>query len=131
MPPVPKSLGARLRELRQARKLSMRALAARAKLKSVAFIADIENGFRNPSPKVLAHLAQALEVPLVELRVHDRRAPLQEIAELTEKDPAWAPAFRQIVDAAAAGHLTPGSLARLLASVSPDVHRQPTLPFGI
>lgn len=125
-----KTLGARIRELRQARKFSMRELAARSKLKSVAFIADLENGFRFPSVEVLANLANALEVPLVELRVHDRRAPLQEIAMLTEKDTAWAGVFRQIVDAANAGELTPKSLAKLLSSASPDVHRQPALPLN-
>jgi len=127
---APKSLGARLRELRQARKFSMRELASRARLKSVAYISDLENGFRNPSPEVLADLAKALEVPLVELRVHDRRAPLQEIAALTEKDPAWAAIFRQIVDAAAGGQLTPKSLGALLKSSAPDAHRQPALPLN-
>lgn len=127
----PKTLGQRIRELRKARGYSMRELTSRAKLKSVAFIADLENGYRNPSPAVLADLAAALGVPLVELRVHDRRAPLQEIAALTEKDTAWAAAFRMVVDAAAAGKLTPRQLTKLLEEGSGDVHRQPTLPLNV
>jgi len=130
MASAPKTLGFRIRELRKARGYSMRELASRAKLKSVAFIADLENGFRNPSPAVLADLAEALGVPLVELRVHDRRAPLQEIAALTEKDVAWAAAFRLIVDAAAVGNLTPRALTKLLDEASHDAHRQPSLPLN-
>jgi transcriptional regulator with XRE-family HTH domain len=117
----------RIRELRQARSFSMRELTLRSKLKSVAFIADLERGFRNPSPEVLANLAQALGVPLDELRAFDRRAPLQEIAALAEKDPGWAPAFRAVVDAAASGSLTPKKLQRLLDSTAPEAPQQPVL----
>lgn len=131
MATVPKSLGQRIRELRKARGYSMRELAARAKLKSVAFIADMENGYRNPSPSVLKDLAAALNVPLPELRAHDRRPPLQEIAELTESDPAWAAAFRMVVDAAAERKLNPKRLLKLLEENGGDAPRQPTLPFTL
>ena len=57
------TLGSRIRELRQARGYSMRELTSRAKLKSVAFIADLEKGFRNPSPEVLVNLAAGLACP--------------------------------------------------------------------
>lgn len=126
-----KTLGERIHELRLARGYSMRELTARAKLKSVAFIADLEKGFRNPSPEVLVNLAAALGVPVVELRVHDRRAPLQEINALVEKDAAWADAFRQVVDAATAGRLTPRGLAKLMETTAPDLHSQPSFPFHI
>ncbi len=109
----------------------MRELAARAHLKSVAFIADLERGFRNPSPDVLKNLAAALNVPLNDLRAHDRRAPLQEIATLTEKDAAWAPAFRAVVDAAASGKLTPKQLQKLLELSPEDIPRQPTLALNL
>jgi transcriptional regulator with XRE-family HTH domain len=123
------TLGSRIRELRQARGYSMRELTTRAKLKSVAFIADLERGFRNPSPEVLANLAIGLGVPLDDLRAHDRRAPLHEIAALAEKDAAWAPAFRAIVDAANAGKLTPRKLQKLLESPAstPESTQQPVL----
>jgi transcriptional regulator with XRE-family HTH domain len=120
------TLGMRIRELRQARGYSMRELTTRAKLKSVAFIADLERGYRNPSPEVLANLAAGLGVPLEELRAYDRRAPLHEIAALTEKDPAWAPVFRAIVDAANAGKLTPKKLQKLLETpANPEPVTQP------
>jgi transcriptional regulator with XRE-family HTH domain len=108
------TLGSRIRELRQARGYSMRELTSRAKLKSVAFIADLEKGYRNPSPEVLANLAVGLGVPLEDLRSFDRRAPLHEIAELAEKDAAWAAAFRAVVDAANSNKLTPKKLQKLL-----------------
>lgn len=126
-----KTLGNRIRELRKARGYSMRELTSRAKLKSVAFIADLENGYRNPSPAVLGDLAAALGVPLGELRAFDRRAPLQEISTLVEKDSAWAAAFRAVVDTAAAGKLAPRQLIKLLEERSEDVHRQPTLPLNV
>lgn len=107
------SLGKRIRELRQAKGLSMRELAAGAKLKSVAFIADLEKGFRYPSPEVLANLAASLEVPVGQLKIYDQRAPLHEIRELNDRDPEWASALRQLVDAANRG-LTPRGLIHLL-----------------
>lgn len=108
-----RTLGEMIREMRLARRLSMRELAARAKLKSVAFIADVERGFRNPSPEVLANLAKALEVPLQDLRGLDHRAPVQEIRDITEQNPQWAMAFREVVDRADKG-LTPAQLIDLL-----------------
>ena len=120
------TLGSRLRELRKARGYSMRELTTRAKLKSVAFIADMEKGFRNPSPDVLVNLAAALGVPLDELRSHDRRAPLAEISALAAKDPAWAAAFRAVVDAGNAGSLTPKKLLKLLETAAPNAPLQPS-----
>lgn len=120
------TLGTRIRELRQARGFSMRELTSRAKLKSVAFIADLEKGYRNPSPEVLVNLAAGLGVPLEDLRAHDRRAPLHEISALAEKDPAWAAAFRAVVDAANSSKLTPKKLHKLLeGGPTPDSSQQP------
>jgi transcriptional regulator with XRE-family HTH domain len=121
------TLGSRIREIRLARGYSMRELTTRAHLKSVAFIADLEKGFRNPSPEVMANLATALGVPLDELRSHDRRAPLQEISALAEKDTAWAAAFRKVVDAAHSGKLTAKKLQALLEGQGTPAPDQPTL----
>ena len=65
------SLGERIKTLRTENGLSMRALAQGAGLKSVAFVADLERGFRHPSPEVLAALAKALNQPLESLRRYD------------------------------------------------------------
>lgn len=120
------TFGAKIRELRQSRAMSMRDLALRANLKSVAFIADVEKGFRNPSPEVLADIAKALETPLAELRAFDLRAPVQEIRDITERDPEWAMAFRKVVDCAGEG-LTPRGLMNLLQSAAPD-SQPPLIP---
>lgn len=104
------TLGERIKELRLGRGLSMRALAHGAGLKSVAFVADLEKGFRHPSPDVLAGIAQTLGVAVDELRGFDQRAPVAEIREMTERNPAWAVAFRRVVDAAERRGLTPDNV---------------------
>lgn len=108
------ALGSRIRELRKTRQMSMRALAQATGLKSVAFVADLERGFRNPSPDVLAALARALDQPLDSLRRFDHRPPVQELRALTEENPAWAAALRRIVDAARSQEITPEDLVRIL-----------------
>jgi transcriptional regulator with XRE-family HTH domain len=110
----PPTLGERIKELRLARNLSMRQLAAGAGLKSVAFVSDVERGFRHPSIEVLTGLAASLDVPLSELRGLDQRAPVEEIKTLTERDPDWAMAFRSVVDAASTGGMTPEQLVRMM-----------------
>lgn len=107
------TLGERIKQLRLDAGLSMRALAEKAGLKSVAFVSDVERGFRNPSPEVLAAFAKALEVSLDDLRGYDHRAPVQEIRDITEKNPAWAMAFRRVVDAAESG-VTPEQIIAIL-----------------
>jgi Predicted transcriptional regulators len=113
-PPITSPLGERIKRRRAELGLSMRALAQAAGLKSVAFVADLERGFRNPSPEVLRDIAKALDIPLDELRNLDRRAPVQEIRAITERNPAWAAAFRRVVDAATDGEVTPDQLVELL-----------------
>ena len=109
-----KTLGEAIRELRQLRNMSMREFAKKAGLKSVAFIADVERGFRNPSADVLEQMAKALGVPLHHLRGYDQRAPVEEIRSITEKNPQWAMALREVVDRAGRGDLTPSALMDLL-----------------
>jgi len=92
----------------------MRALAHGAGLKSVAFVADVERGFRHPSPDVLASLAKALNQPLDSLRRYDLRPPVAELRALTARQPDWALALRKLVDAAQSGRLTSEQLIRLL-----------------
>jgi len=108
------SLGSRIKKERMKLGLSMRALAHRAGLKSVAFVADVEKGFRHPSPDVLENLAAALSLPVVELRELDRRAPVREIRDITEKNPEWAMAFRRMVDAANEGAVTPRNVIQFV-----------------
>jgi transcriptional regulator with XRE-family HTH domain len=92
----------------------MRALALKAGIKSVAFIADIEKGYRKPAPENLERLAQALETPLEELRELDDRAPVSEIRRLVEENPEWAMAFRKMVKEAQSSNLTPRGLVKMI-----------------
>jgi len=108
------SLGERIKTLRLERGLSMRALAQGAGLKSVAFVADLERGFRHPSAEVLAALARTLNQPLESLRRYDLRPPVHELRALTIKDPNWALALRKLVDLTQSRGLTPDDLIRLL-----------------
>jgi transcriptional regulator with XRE-family HTH domain len=108
------TLGERIKALRLEKNLSMRALAELAHLKSVAFVADVEKGFRNPSPEVLTAFARALDIQPSELRDLDSRAPVQEIRNITEENPEWAHAFRRVVDAAKQGDVTPDNIIAFL-----------------
>jgi transcriptional regulator with XRE-family HTH domain len=108
------TLGERIRQLRLEKKLSMRALALKAGIKSVAFIADIEKGYRKPAPENLERLAQALETPLEGLRELDDRAPVSEIRRLVEENPEWAMAFRKMVKEAQSSNLTPRGLVEMI-----------------
>jgi len=116
--PPSKTLGDRIRELRREHGYSLRELAARARLKSPAFIADLERGFRFPSPEVLINLADALAVPPQDLQYYDRRPPIHEIRELAEKNGAWVPALRKLVNCAVAGSVSASELDDFLESPS-------------
>lgn len=103
----------------------MRRLAEAAGLKSVAFVADVERGFRNPSAEVLAALAEALNQPLDALRRYDLRPPVTELRQLTAKNADWALALRKLVDAAQSRQLTPEGLIRLLEKPGGPATRAP------
>ena len=61
-----RSLGLRVRQLREARDLSQEALGEKAQLDQT-YISGIERGVRNASVVVLARLAGALKISLAEL----------------------------------------------------------------
>jgi transcriptional regulator with XRE-family HTH domain len=98
-----KTLGARIRELREERDLSLRELGAafvspsRPKGLTAAFLSDIELGRRYPSDEVLAKMASILGVSKEELRRHDARLPVEELRRLAETTPAYGVAFRQVI----------------------------------
>jgi transcriptional regulator with XRE-family HTH domain len=62
-PTVDREVGARIRQLRRARGLSLETVAGAASL-SVGFLSQIERGLSSPSLKALAALADAFGVPL-------------------------------------------------------------------
>ena len=90
------NLGQYIRELRGERDLSLREFAKNLG-RTAPFISDIELGRRYPSEKVLAEMAQILQVGIEDLKRHDTRPPLEEIKRITEANPRYAMAFRTVI----------------------------------
>ena len=91
-----KTLGQRIRERREELDLSLREFAKQLKC-SPPFVSDVEHGRRFPSEPMLEEMARLLTLDVTELKAHDPRAPLDEIKRMTERDPAYAFAFRTLV----------------------------------
>ena len=92
-----KTLGERIRELREAKDMSLRELAAAIEV-SPAFMSDVELGRRYPSDKHLAALATALETSAAELSQYDTRPPIQEFRRMTTSNPEYGFAFRRMIN---------------------------------
>jgi transcriptional regulator with XRE-family HTH domain len=92
-----KTLGERIRELREKRDLSVRELAKKIGV-SAPFLSDVELGRRHPSDDVLKSIAAILETSFEELHKHDSRPPVQELRRMAASDPAMGFALRQVVD---------------------------------
>jgi transcriptional regulator with XRE-family HTH domain len=102
-------LGAKLRELREQRDISLRELARRVDT-SAAHISDIELGRRFPSDELLEKIAAVLSVPVEELEKYDHRAPIEELRRLAHSNPAFGFAFRRMIDEG----VTPEELIQLV-----------------
>lgn len=92
-----KTLGQRIRELREEKDLSLRELAKEIYV-SAAFLSDIELGRRYPSDKILLSIAKKLGTSAEELRTYDTRAPIEGLKRLASADPKYALAFRKVID---------------------------------
>lgn len=90
-------IGPFIRKRRDELDLSLRELAKKLEC-SPAFISDIELGRRHPSDKVLVEIAKILKVKVEDLRKMDVRPPIDEIKRVTQDDPAFALAFRTVID---------------------------------
>src|SRR2546430_1056572 len=108
-----KSFGQRVAELRNAKALSMRELAALVKI-SAAFVSEIENGARYPSEDVLPRLAAALGTTVADLKSYDHRPPTKEIQDLVDSDPRFGFAFRKMVASVRDLGLSPSGVERLV-----------------
>lgn len=64
--PVLRTLGLRLRQLREARGLTQEQLGEKAELDQT-YLSGVERGIRNPSVVVLSRLAKGLKLSLSEL----------------------------------------------------------------
>lgn len=104
-----KTLGERIRELREEKDLSLRELAKKVGGLSAAFLSDVELGRRYPSDKVLADMARALGTTVEELRRYDTRPPVDEIKRLSTANPTYGFAFRRVV----ASEVPPEELIKL------------------
>ena len=93
-----KTLGERIRELRNQADLSLRDLSKRTGGLTAAFLSDIELGRRFPSDDALVRLAKALGTTVEDLRTYDTRPPVQEIKRLSAQNPAIGAAFRKITE---------------------------------
>lgn len=92
-----KTLGERLRELREQQDISVRELARKLGV-SPPFWSDVELGRRHPSDEVLGKAAKLLGTPFDELKKHDARPPVQELKRIAAANPAMGFALRQVVD---------------------------------
>lgn len=92
-----KTLGERIRGLREERNVSLRELAARIEV-SAAFMSDVELGRRHTSDKHMVAVALALGATFEDLKDHDTRPPLREFRRLTNANPEYAFAFRKVLD---------------------------------
>jgi len=114
-----KTLGERIRELREGRDSSLRELAQKLDL-SPAFLSDVELGRRYPSEEVLIKMAKSLGVTVDDLRAYDTRAPLEDLKRITAKNPAFAVALRKIVDK----KLSAADLESLIQKISDKEKKQ-------
>jgi transcriptional regulator with XRE-family HTH domain len=92
-----KTLGQKIRELRESKDLSLRELAKKVGV-SAAFLSDVELGRRYAADKLLSKLARVLETPEQELRSHNTRPPVEDMRRLVISDPQYGLAFRKLID---------------------------------
>jgi len=104
-----KTLGQRIRELREALDLSLRDLAAKVDI-TPPFLSDIELGRRNPSPEKLRAIAKALRTSHDDLEAYDQRPIIEEIKARASSDPRYGRMLREVVEK----YRTTDALERLL-----------------
>jgi len=108
-----KTLGERIRELREANDLSLRDLAKKMGDVSAAFLSDVEFGRRFPSDKTLPGLAAALGTTAEDLQQYDSRPPVEEMKRQATANPALGFAFRRLAE------LPPDELLKRLNEIVP------------
>lgn len=100
-----KTLGQRIRELRDELDLSLRELAKKVEGQAVSatHLSDIEQGNRFPSDELLSKIAKALNTTVDHLKSFDTRPPIEEIKRISESDPSYGFALRKMVDTKISG----------------------------
>jgi transcriptional regulator with XRE-family HTH domain len=92
-----KTFGQRIRELREAKDISLREFAKKLDL-SAAFLSDVELGRRFPSDEVLTKIAKALDESVEKLKALDTRPPMDELRRLWASDPLMGVALRKVAE---------------------------------
>jgi transcriptional regulator with XRE-family HTH domain len=92
-----KTLGQRVRELRDEKDLSLRELSAAAKV-SRAFLSDIELDRYSPKNDILRAIAKALDTTFEDLKQYDTKPVLDEMRRRVLLDPKLGFAFRRVLD---------------------------------
>ncbi len=108
-----KTLGERIRELREEKDLSLRELAKKINV-SPPFLSDVELGKRFPSDDNLALIAAELGTSLEVLKQYDTRPPIEEMKRKAAKNPELGVLFRKMVD------MPPEEIRKLLNDHSKD-----------
>lgn len=106
-----KTLGDRIRELREEKDLSLRDLSKLTGGLTAAFLSDIEHSRRYPSDENLKIIASALGTTAAHLSEFDTRPPVEEMKRLAAQRPELGIAFRKIVE------LSPEDLIELASRV--------------
>ena len=91
-----KTLGDRIRELREKNDLTLRELAAKIDV-TASFISDIELGRRDPSDERIRQLAQILGTTLEDLDQFSPRLPIREMRRSARELPRYGYALREMV----------------------------------
>lgn len=92
-----KTLGERIRELREALDFSLREFARLLKI-SAAFLSDVELGRRFPSDELLEKIAKRLRTTTAELSKYDSRPPLDDLKRRSAADPRFGFALRRMIE---------------------------------
>lgn len=95
--PMIKTLGQRIRELREELDFSLREFAEKLE-SSAAHLSDIELGRRFPSDDLLKKIAVGLNVTLAQLQGYDQRPPMEDLKRMSQSDPTFGFALRKLVD---------------------------------
>jgi transcriptional regulator with XRE-family HTH domain len=91
-----KTLGNKLRELREANDFSLRELAKQTGNISAAFLSDLEFNRRFPSIGTLTRIASALGTTIEDLQQYDLRIPIKEIKYQISVNPALGLAYHRL-----------------------------------
>ena len=109
------AIGREVRRQRAKRGMTRRQLA-QASLTSERYLAQIESGQGNPSVLILKSIAQALDVPIIELlpRANGRPAAMTHVLDVLARTPvAELPALAELIESHAARHVAADRARRI------------------